>query len=82
MHEPKPVQMREFRDHLATYLRQAANGAEIIVMSRSRAVARLGPPPPVAERRFGLLRGRIWMSADFDDTPEELIGAMEGEREK
>jgi len=83
MIERKPVQVRELRDDLAAYLKQAEEGTELIVMSRDRAVARLGSPPPSGnERKLGLLAGRIWVAPDFDDTPEELIEAMEGGRER
>jgi len=81
--ERKPVQVRELRDNLAAYLKQAEEGMELIVMSRDRAVARLGPPPSSGnKRKLGLLAGRIWIAPDFDDTPEELIDAMEGGRER
>jgi antitoxin (DNA-binding transcriptional repressor) of toxin-antitoxin stability system len=47
MIERKPVQVRELRDNLAAYLKQAEEGTELIVMSRDRAVARLGPHHPL-----------------------------------
>jgi hypothetical protein len=30
------------------------------------------------EMPFGDLRGKIWIAPDFDQTPDEIINAMEG----
>jgi antitoxin (DNA-binding transcriptional repressor) of toxin-antitoxin stability system len=74
------VSVRDLRRNLPSYLRQARQGASFLVTSRGKVVARLSAPAPaVAEARpFGLLRGRIRMAPDFDDTPADLIDAMEG----
>ncbi|HEY0524832.1 MAG TPA: type II toxin-antitoxin system prevent-host-death family antitoxin [Stellaceae bacterium] len=72
---------RELREHLADYLRRAQAGEEIIVTNRGVEVARLGPPTPV-RRRLGLLTGEIWTAPDFDETPADIIAAMEGDDEE
>lgn len=74
------VNFREFRKNLAGYLRQARLGEEIIVTSRGEAVARLVPPasPEQTPRQLGGLAGKIWISDDFDETPADIIAAMEG----
>jgi len=74
------VSVRDLRRNLPSYLRQARQGASFLVTSRGKVVARLSAPAPDAAepRPFGLLRGRIRMAPDFDDTPAELIEAMEG----
>jgi prevent-host-death family protein len=75
------VNFREFRKNLAGYLRQAQQGEEIVVTSRGEAVARLLPPaePERKRRQLGTLQGRIWIADDFDETPADIIAAMEGE---
>ena len=37
--------------------------------------------PPLKTRRnelFGALKGEVWIADDFDDTPKNIIDAMEG----
>jgi prevent-host-death family protein len=74
------VNFREFRMNLAGYLRQARQGQEILVTSRGEAVARLVPPTSTERkpRRPGGLAGKIWIADDFDETPADVIAAMEG----
>ena len=77
------VNFREFRKNLAGYLRQARQGGEIVVTSRGEEVARLVPPAQGERKRrqLGTLQGRIWMADDFDETPAEVIAAMESDIE-
>ena len=77
------VNFREFRKNLAGYLRQARQGGEIIVTSRGEEVARLVPPAGAERklRRPGGLAGQIWIAEDFDETPADIIAAMEGDIE-
>jgi len=77
------VNFREFRKNLSGYLRQARQGEEIVVTSRGEAVARLVPPaePERKRRQPGGLAGRIWIADDFDETPPDIIAAMEGDLE-
>ena len=75
------VNFRELRAHLAEFLRQTQAGETFVVTSRGREVARLLPPGPAigGERKPGGLAGQIWMAPDFDETPEDIIAAMEGD---
>jgi prevent-host-death family protein len=80
--EPRKVNFREFRTNLSAYLRQAQDGAEIVVTSHGEEIARVVPPAPVARQRaklIGMFKGRLQMADDFDETPPELIDAMEGD---
>lgn len=79
--EPRKVNFREFRTNLSTYLREVHDGAEIVVTSHGKEVARVVPPASIAEQRaklFGMFKGRLQMAPDFDETPAELIDEMEG----
>jgi len=78
MSEVKSVNFRELRENLADVLRQASLGAEFTIVSRGKVLARIGPPPHAGRRPLGLLKGQIEMSDDFDETPADLIAAMEG----
>jgi prevent-host-death family protein len=76
---PSTVNFRDLRQNLAGFLRQARQGAEIIVTSRGEEVARIVPPAKPQRRPVGLLKGRIQMAPDFDETPPDVIKAMEGD---
>lgn len=79
--QPQPVGIREFRAKLPAYLRQAEQGAPLLITSHGRAVAEIRPPSPTKQfrRQPGRLRGRIRMAADFDTLPPGVLAAMEGE---
>ena len=55
---------------------RAAAGEEIVIAKAGKPMAKLVPlgRKPL---RSGLLKGKVWMADDFDDTPEEIIGAFE-----
>ena len=76
------VEMAEFRDDVAGYLRQARQGASFLITWDNEAVAELRPPPeaPAPERRslIGAMRGQIWMADDFDAWPEDILDLLEG----
>ena len=78
------VNFREFRKNLSGYLRQARLGAAFVITSRGEEVARIVPPAMKTNQRrqlIGMFKGRFQMASDFDDTPADLIAAMEGEKE-
>lgn len=80
---PQRIGVREFRENLTGYLRQARQGTTFLVTSHGEVVAELRPPP-VSERprrQPGTLKGKIWIADDFDETPTWLIDAMEGKAE-
>jgi prevent-host-death family protein len=81
IHEEKTVNFREFRENLAGYLRKARQGTTIVVTSHGKPVARVSPPAPLPEQRIalvGFFKDQLRMAPDFDETPGELIDAMEG----
>lgn len=86
MSEPQPVEpirvgIRELRGKLSALLRQAGEGATVLVMSRNQVIAQIQPPPKSERppRSQGRLAGRIRMADDFDDFPEDLLAAMVGD---
>ena len=84
MNETLRVGVRELRGNLTAYLRQAQQGASILVTSHDQVIAELRPPP--AEQRprrvLGSMRGKIWMAPDFDEWPEDFLDMMEGKGEE
>lgn len=83
MTETLRVGVRELRGNLTSYLRQAQQGASILVTSHDQVIAELRPPP--AEQRpprmLGALRGKIWIAPDFDEWPPGFLDIMEGKEE-
>jgi len=76
----KIVGVRELRANLSALLREAQQGRSIQVVSRGEVLAQIGPPSaeqPKKPREFGTLRGKIWIADDFDETPQDIIDAME-----
>jgi antitoxin (DNA-binding transcriptional repressor) of toxin-antitoxin stability system len=74
------VGMRELRDNLSRYLRQARQGASILVMSHDEVVAEIVPPSRSdrPRRQAGAVKGKIRMAADFDTWPDEILATFEG----
>jgi len=73
------VNVRELREHLADYLGRVRAGETLVVLSHGEAVARLVPVEPKMPRAglYGALKGRIWISPDFDDEDPDAIAAAE-----
>jgi len=80
---PRQVGVRELRENLTGYLRQVRQGSAFLVTSHDQVIAEIRPPSPAERppRRPGALKGRIRMAPDFDTLPEDVLAAMEGERE-
>ena len=75
------VNVRELRDNLSAYLSQANGGDEVIITLHGKPVAKI---VPVAAKKpvsalLGAMQGRIKMAPDFDETPGDLIDAMESD---
>jgi prevent-host-death family protein len=73
------VNIHEAKTHLSRLVERAANGEEIIIGKAGRPMARLVPYREHAGPRTpGAWRGRLQVSADFDDTPDAVVDAFEG----
>jgi antitoxin (DNA-binding transcriptional repressor) of toxin-antitoxin stability system len=82
--DPKPlprIGVREFRNNVTGFLRQARNGRTFLVTSHDQVLAEIRPPskPEQPRRQPGALRGKIRMAPDFDTLPSDVLAAMEGE---
>lgn len=70
----KAVTVTEAKTQLSSLIDRAGDGEEIVIRRGSRPVAKLiryedGPP---VRRKMGDLKGKIWISEDFDEPDEEL----------
>jgi prevent-host-death family protein len=73
--------VHDAKTHLSRLLERVAQGEEIIIAKSGRPVAKL--VRVAAEPRTpGRLKGRIRISADFDEPlPDEILAPFRGERE-
>jgi prevent-host-death family protein len=69
------IGLREAKAHLSELIERVEGGEVLTLTRHGKPVARI---VPIAERRPGLLKGRIGMAPDFDATPEWLVDAFEG----
>ncbi len=74
------VNMHEAKTHLSRLVARAAAGEEIIIAKAGTPMARLVPfRAEDGPRPLGLLEGTVWIADDFDETPDWLADAFEGE---
>jgi prevent-host-death family protein len=74
------VNIYEAKTHFSKYVEQAESGQDVIIARGGKQVARL---TSIASKknpiRFGVLKGRVQVSADFDETlPDEVLAGFEG----
>jgi prevent-host-death family protein len=70
----KAVTVTEAKTQLSSLIDRAGDGEEIVIRRGARPVAKLiRYDDPEKKRRVpGDLKGKIWISDDFDDPDEEL----------
>ena len=72
------VNIHEAKTHFSRLVARAAAGEEIVIAKAGEPMVRLVAYEPRREpRRFGRLKGKIWIADDFDETPDWLIEAFE-----
>jgi prevent-host-death family protein len=65
--------VHEAKTNLSRLLQQVADGEEVIIAKDGDPVARLVPMPKQSGvRQLGFAQGQVWMSDDFNETPEEF----------
>lgn len=75
------VNIHEAKTHLSRLLEQVSHGEEIIISKAGKPIAKLVPftQPKAQLRKLGLLKGKIWISDDFDaPLPDDILDAFEG----
>jgi len=75
------VNVHEAKTHLSRLLEQVLSGEEVIISKAGKPVAKLIPlePEKLAKRKPGLLKGKMRLSANFDDPlPLKLLLDFQG----
>jgi len=74
------INIYEAKTQLSKLVDKAASGKDVIIARGGKPVARLTAIEPAKKPiRYGLLKGKVKISPDFDaPLPEEVIRAFEG----
>ena len=79
MTERVQVNMHEAQSQLSQLAERAWHGDTVVIVKDGEPYLNLLPhidTPPV--RKPGSLKGKTWMSTDFDKTPNDVIEGFEG----
>ncbi|HEX8028178.1 MAG TPA: type II toxin-antitoxin system prevent-host-death family antitoxin [Vicinamibacterales bacterium] len=71
------INLYEAKTQLSSLVDQAAAGAEIIIAKNGKPMAKLVAIRERAQRKPGRLKGKIWISDDFDAPMPDLEDAFE-----
>ncbi len=76
----EPVNIYEAKTQLSKYVEMAESGQDVIIARGGKQVARLTAIQPVKHPiRFGILKGKVRVAADFDaPLPDEVLAGFEG----
>lgn len=76
----RSINIHEAKTHLSQIAEEVAAGEEIIVAKAGKPKMKLVPIQPQKKKiTFGLLKGKIQISEDFDaPLPEDILEAFEG----
>ncbi len=76
------INVYEAKTHLSKLLERVAEGEELVLGKAGKPMARLVPYREVRQpRKPGRMAGKMWIAPDFDETPEDIIAAFEGDLE-
>jgi prevent-host-death family protein len=68
------VNIHDAKTHLSKYLeRIVQTHEEIIVCKNGQPIAKLVEYKPKRKRKLGLWKGKVKISSDFDELPEEFM---------
>ena len=67
------VNMHEAKSSLSRLVERALAGEEIVIARKGEPLVKLVPVPKEPKRRIpGRLKGKVWMSPDFEFTDAEI----------
>ncbi len=70
----KHINIHDAKTNLSKYLEQVINThASIVICSNNKPIALLSEYKPKQPRTLGLLKGKIKMSDDFDELPDNFM---------
>ncbi len=68
------INVHDLKTNYSKYLEQVIGGKELLLGKHGKAVAKIValPEGAIEPRKLGMLKGKIWMSDDFDKPMVEL----------
>ena len=73
------INLSQAKSRLSEYARRAEEGETTLVYKHNAPSFVIAPVPAVkapGKKRLGLLRGKVWMADNFDETPLEILNAF------
>jgi antitoxin (DNA-binding transcriptional repressor) of toxin-antitoxin stability system len=73
------ITIQEAESHISSVFSDVLGGEEIVLTDHDLPVMKMTPIAPMDgtnRLKFGMLKGKIWISDDFNDTPEEFAEYM------
>jgi len=65
--------IHEAKTNLSKLIEKTSKGEEVIIAKAGKPVAKLSSyKEQLKPRKFGLWKGKVWISDDFDDEDEEI----------
>ena len=73
------VTLSEAKAKLSELVKRVESGEIITVTRHGKPVLELRDPNIAARRKaaYGSMKGKIWMADDWDETPQDILDAME-----
>jgi antitoxin (DNA-binding transcriptional repressor) of toxin-antitoxin stability system len=68
------INVHDLKTNYSKYLEQVIGGKEILLGKHGKAVAKIIALPNAANksRKLGMLKGKVWISDDFDEPMTDL----------
>jgi len=74
----RTVNIHEAKTHFSKLVNAVINGDEIVIAMAGKPVAKLGPIRKKSLRKFGVLKGKMKLAADFDaPLSDDLLAEFE-----
>jgi prevent-host-death family protein len=72
------INIHDAKTHFSKYVDKVALGGEVIIGKHGKPVAKLVPFSAMqsANRKPGILKNKLWMADDFDETPAEVAASL------
>ncbi|MEQ9424483.1 MAG: type II toxin-antitoxin system prevent-host-death family antitoxin [Cyclobacteriaceae bacterium] len=77
------VNMHEAKSKLSKLVQKAVDGEEIIIAKSGKPTVKLVPLENKPQRRVrGRWKGKVWLSPDWEEWPEDIQKSFDGENEE
>ncbi len=73
------MNIHEAKTNLSKLIEMAMNGEEVVITKAGKPKVQLVPIAKKEEDWFGMDEGKIWIADDFDELPEDILAAFNGD---